>query len=93
MLGYTYTGIDLSLLQIEANKQNAIEVIGEDYSNTINWINDDSMNLLNYVQPNTQDLIFTCPPYFDLEVYSDKENDLSNMSWEDFKDSYFMVQE
>lgn len=91
MLGYTYTGIDLSLLQIEANKQNAIEVIGEDYSNTINWINDDSMNLLNYVQPNTQDLIFTCPPYFDLEVYSDKENDLSNMSWEDFKDSYFKI--
>lgn len=30
------------------------------------------------------DMIFTCPPYGDLEVYSDDPRDLSNMPYEDF---------
>ena len=30
------------------------------------------------------DFIFSCPPYADLEIYSELENDLSNMSYEDF---------
>jgi hypothetical protein len=34
------------------------------------------------------DLMFTCPPYFDLEVYSDNENDISNMSFEEFDEVY-----
>lgn len=85
---YEYTGIDLSLNQIEANKQNAREIFKDDWNNGLNWINDDSNNLLNYVKPESQDLVFTCPPYFNLEVYSDKQNDLSNMSWDEFKKVY-----
>ena len=34
------------------------------------------------------DLIFSCPPYVDLEVYSKDPNDLSNMSFEAFKENY-----
>ena len=34
------------------------------------------------------DLIFSCPPYVDLEVYSKDPNDLSNMSFEGFKNTY-----
>ena len=34
------------------------------------------------------DFAFTCPPYFDLEKYSDDERDLSNMDWQDFKKAY-----
>jgi len=30
------------------------------------------------LKPETQDLLFSCPPYFDLEVYSDLPNDASN---------------
>lgn len=30
------------------------------------------------------DLLFTCPPYFDLEVYSDNKEDISNMEYEEF---------
>lgn len=30
------------------------------------------------------DFILTCPPYGDLEVYSNDPNDLSNMSWQEF---------
>jgi len=34
------------------------------------------------------DLIFTCPPYHDLEQYTDDMDDLSNMSWGSFKRIY-----
>jgi hypothetical protein len=34
------------------------------------------------------DLVFTCPPYGDLEVYSDDERDLSTMGYDDFMTSF-----
>jgi len=36
-------------------------------------------------------MLFTCPPYVDLEVYSDKKEDLSTMKYEDFKKAYFKI--
>lgn len=30
------------------------------------------------------DFLLTCPPYADLEVYSDDERDISNMNYTDF---------
>ena len=33
-------------------------------------------------------MIFSCPPYADLEVYSDDPADLSNMSYDQFKNVY-----
>ena len=86
VLGYKYIGIDLSERQIKANYENANELKCD--MTRLKWLNDDSMNVDNCVKDNTADLIFTCPPYYDLEVYSDKENDLSNMSFDDFKKSY-----
>ena len=41
-----------------------------------------------YVADETVDMVLTCPPYFDLEVYSDKENDISNMTYDDFQKAY-----
>lgn len=85
MLKRNYTGIDLSEQQIEANKQQ-YEEITKKYSGIVkpNWINDDSLNCKELAN-DKYNLIFTCPPYYDLEVYSDKENDLSNKgSYEDF---------
>lgn len=82
-LGYKYTGIDLSERQIEANKANAKEL---NLSPT--WYCDDSLNADKYVQDNSVDLVFSCPPYADLEVYSDKPNDISNMNYDDFKVAY-----
>ena len=86
VLGYNYTGIDLSEEQIKANYKNAEEINCE--MDKLKWINDDSLNVDKYIEDNSVDMIFTCPPYFDLEVYSDKENDLSNMSYENFKKAY-----
>ena len=34
------------------------------------------------------DMIFTCPPYADLEVYSDLKDDISNMEYKDFLIAY-----
>jgi hypothetical protein len=34
------------------------------------------------------DMILTCPPYGDLEVYSDRADDISNMGYDDFADAY-----
>ena len=48
------------------------------------YICDDGQNVLKHVKENSQDLLFSCPPYFDLEVYSDLENDASNQK--DYKD-------
>lgn len=83
-LGFNYTGIDLRQEQIDANYNNANEI---GLSN-INWLCDNSQNILNHVKENSMDLMFTCPPYFDLEVYSDNENDISNMSFEEFDEVY-----
>jgi Fe-S-cluster containining protein len=37
------------------------------------------------------DMLFTCPPYADLEVYSDKEGDISNMEYAEFRSAYFEI--
>ena len=45
------------------------------------------MTGVNELQPK-YDMIFSCPPYADLEVYSDLPEDLSNMNYDDFKVKY-----
>lgn len=40
---------------------------------------------------NTQDLVIACPPYLDLEVYSDDDRDISNMSNDDFLKVYSKI--
>ena len=84
-LGYYYTGIDLRIEQIEANEQQAKETIP---INLPKWILGDSRNILKLIESKF-DLIFSCPPYYDLEIYSDDKNDLSNLSnYEDFINDY-----
>jgi hypothetical protein len=69
-MGRKYTGIDLSESQILANRKQ---------SDKPNWIVGDSGKKLFFLE-DEYDFVFTCPPYYDLEVYSDDKNDLSNMS-------------
>lgn len=88
-LGFEYTGIDLRSEQIDANYKNARE-IGVNLDK-INWICDDSSNVDDYIDDGSADLIFACPPYFDLEVYSDNEKDISNMSYDEFCSMYTKI--
>ena len=83
MLGYNYTGIDLRQEQIDANYKNA-DKIGVSPT----WYCDDSLNADKYVDDDSCDMIFSCPPYADLEVYSDDPRDISNMEYEEFCNVY-----
>jgi DNA modification methylase len=85
LLDYNYTGIDLSKEQVDANIKRAAEL---GLANKINWINDDAANVSGLVADNSADLVFTCPPYGDLEKYTDDPRDLSNMGYEDFYSAY-----
>jgi DNA modification methylase len=84
MLNRDYTGIDLSKEQIEANIENGKEILGEKIPN---WIAGNSMNVKS-LAPGEYDFIFSCPPYFDLEIYSDSEEDLSNKNYDEFITMY-----
>ena len=49
------------------------------------YICDDGQNIAKHLPPESQDMVFSCPPYFDLEHYSDLPNDASNQAtYEDF---------
>jgi hypothetical protein len=48
------------------------------------WVQGDATSLPHSVRCSEYDLVFTCPPYGDLEVYSDNPADLSRMSQEEF---------
>jgi DNA modification methylase len=85
-LGYEYTGIDLRQEQVDENIRQA-EQIGVSPT----WHCDDSSNADKYVEDNSVDMIFTCPPYADLEVYSDDKRDISNMEYDDFCKVYAKI--
>lgn len=55
------------------------------------YYNDSSEHMDKYIQDNSKDFVFSCPPYADLEVYSDLEEDLSTMSHEDFFAMYRQI--
>lgn len=80
-LGYHYTGIDIRQEQIDSNKEQGLKILGAD--NMPNWITGDSNVVLND-DLGEFDMVFTCPPYADLEVYSDLEGDISNMEYSKF---------
>lgn len=86
MLGYDYTGIDLRQEQIDANYNNAAEMGVE-----VKWYCDDSLNADKYVEDDSVDLVFSCPPYADLEVYSDDPRDISNMEYKQFQQAYKQI--
>lgn len=74
LLGRSYTGVDLRAEQVEANEAQAGELTPD---NAPRWIVGDSRNL-SELTDDAYDFVFSCPPYFDLEIYSDDEQDLSN---------------
>ena len=77
-LGNEFTGIELRPEQAQLNNER-VEGMSARY------INDDGQNVGRHLEPESQDLLFSCPPYFDLEKYSDLPNDASNQgTYEEF---------
>lgn len=85
-LGAEFTGVELRQEQAAFNQQRV-----DEYGLAAKYICDDGRNVLNHIPEASQDLFFSCPPYFDLEVYSDDPNDASNQ--ETYEDFYKIVDE
>lgn len=84
--GQTFTGIELRDAQAKINQMRC-----SDAGLPCTYHNDDGQNLLKYIPNESQDLLFSCPPYLDLEKYSDDPRDLSNMSHSEFYTVYSAV--
>jgi DNA modification methylase len=95
MTGRSYTGIDLRTEQITANqkqweatKQLGYPLKGYNHKSDPIWHTGDSSEVLDDIEKQAYDLLFTCPPYADLEVYSNDPKDISNMNIQDFLTVY-----
>jgi len=84
-LGFNYTGIDIRQEQIDSNREQGLDIL--EVNNQPNWYVGDSNEVLNGFNKEF-DFVFSCPPYADLEVYSDLEGDISNMPYIEFMKSY-----
>ena len=85
--GYKYKGIDLSENQVLANKKQGKSICDD----MPVWIVDDSLNTPRHIDRESVDMLFTCPPYADLEVYSDDPKDISNMAYGDFMSAFSQI--
>ncbi len=77
-LGFKYTGIELRNEQVENNREQGLNIL--EVNNQPQWYSGDSEQVLDANWQIEFDLLFSCPPYMNLEVYSDLPEDLSNMN-------------
>lgn len=84
-LGLNYTGIELRQEQVDSNREQAMNILP--IKNQPQWyVGDSEIEVCNLIPE--YDLIFSCPPYMNLEKYSDLPEDLSNMKDVDFTKKY-----
>lgn len=88
-LGRRYVGIDLSERQIIANRAQAEEICADGAKPE--WRHGNSLEIGTIAADVDADLVFSCPPYADLEVYSDDVRDLSNMSYDQFREAHAAI--
>jgi ParB-like chromosome segregation protein Spo0J/DNA modification methylase len=89
-LGRQYIGHELREEQVAANRQQGSDICMEDASPPA-WVCGDSRNIDQTCADVQADLIFSCPPYADLEAYSDDLKDLSTLGYEQFREAYFEI--
>lgn len=85
VLGRQYVGCDLRPKQVDANKQQAEAICKDPFPV---WHVGDSQDIDRIAKGVEADMLFSCPPYADLEVYSDNPKDLSTMAYADFIAAY-----
>jgi len=84
-LGREYVGVELREEQVEANREQAKAIC--DTSQPV-WHCGDSKDIPTICEGVEADLVFTCPPYADLEVYSEDPRDISTMEYPQFLKAY-----
>ena len=83
-LGRKYWGGELRGEQVEENRKQGADLCPGDTD--LKWEEGDSMKTLDNAPD--ADFVFSCPPYGDLEIYSDDPDDISNMEYHTFKAAY-----
>lgn len=83
LLGFRYSGCELRAEQVVANREQG-HICGK-FPPV--WVCDDSRNIGGHFAPGF-DFMFSCPPYADLEVYSDDPRDISTLDYESFLGAY-----
>lgn len=74
-----FEGIELRKEQVDFNQKMIDTVSGNG-----RYICDDALNIKQHFENESKDFMFTCPPYADLEIYSELKNDLSTMNYYQF---------
>lgn len=85
-LGRKYFGVDLRAEQVKANEEQAKKICAK--HPTPQWTAGDSSSIRKIAGGKKFDFLFSCPPYADLERYSDDPKDLSTMKYESFVPAY-----
>ena len=92
LLGRNYTGIDLSSKQIIYNRKQD-ETLRSRYPDMgeVDWIIGDSEYEVDKLEP-IYDMLFTCPPYYNLEQYTYDPRDLSRQeTYDAFLNKYSTI--
>ena len=85
-MGHKYTGIELREEQVISNQEQAKKILEKD--NQPKWLQGDSNQILDKFNGEQCDFIFSCPPYGNLEIYSNLKEDISNMQYPQFLEIY-----
>jgi len=85
-LGRRYVGCELRPEQVAANREQGAEICGEPMPQ---WHERDSRDIAGLGV--RADFVFSCPPYADLERYSDDPRDLSTMDYSAFLAAYRQI--
>lgn len=85
VLGRPYVGVELRAEQVAANREQAVRI---PVAAAPRWIHGDSRHIGTLAADVDADLVFSCPPYADLERYSDDPADLSTLDYPGFLAAY-----
>jgi len=83
-----YVGVELRPEQVAANREQGLAICGDPHPE---WIEGDSRGIDALAAGTEADFVFSCPPYADLEVYSDDPADLSTLDYPAFREAYFEI--
>ena len=94
ILGRSYQGVDINPEQVAANRENWTKICAlydaSDFAPVL-WECADCLQYMHALDDHKRDydMFFTCPPYYNLEIYSDNPKDLSTCkTYEEFLELY-----
>ncbi len=82
--GRHYIGIDIRGEQVQSNMEQSLEICDDVIPQ---WYHSDALTW----DSEEHDFLFTCPPYYSLETYSDISGDISNMNDTEFEVTYEQI--